>query len=333
MVTWSAAMFIAGLVLGVISLFKKWDKKKTKQVVTILTLVLLGLPILAYMGVGPLQGLNAPLAVIPEGVSIPTPSGDNGAVTTGTETYQPTASYATKDKFSTTSVSGTAYYKVNDLPATTTAKTNVRSGEKYTYWVSNDTYYVEPVVFVAKPGANDIVADAWQNASATITGYDTVNHQTTTNGAYNTSMGANDQANIQITYQGTAKKSAGPFGGVMVLEYNSTISSVTCTGDYLLSDNPYHLTYTTSATTHTYKAWAYSSEVDDGSGAVRTFDCQFKNGASAVGAGSAWYVKFIPANYYVTNDGDIVLDVEKFENDDTTRTGLGTPSATFYWGA
>jgi len=330
MVTWSAAMFITGLVLGIISLFKKWDTKKTKQTVTLLTLILLGLPLLAYMGVGPFQGLNTPLA-IPEGLSVSS-TGNNGATTT-VENYQPTASYATKDKFSTTAVSGTAYYKVNDLPATTTAKTNVKSGERYTYWVSNDSYYVEPVVFIAEPGVNDIVADAWENASATITGYDVVNHETITNGAYNTSMGANDQANIQITYQGTAKKSAGPFGGVMVVEYNSTISSVTCTGDYLLPENPYHLTYTTSATTHTYKAWAYSSEVDDGSGAVRTFDCQFKNGAKAVGAGSPWYVKFIPANYYVTNDGDIVLDVEKFENDDTTRTGLGTPSATFYWGA
>ncbi|MGC9309582.1 MAG: hypothetical protein ACP5D2_02705, partial [Candidatus Nanoarchaeia archaeon] len=76
-----------------------------------------------------------------------------------------------------------------------------------------------------------------------------------------------------------------------------------------------------------------SKDLDDGSGEVRRISCQFKNGASAAGAGSPYYISFIPANYYVTNYGDIVLDVEKYANDDTTRTGFGTRKGTFYWAA
>lgn len=257
------------------------------------------------------------------------------STTGGGATYQPTASYSARDKYSTTSVSGTAYYKVNGNSATTTAYTNVNVGDQITYWMSNTTYWVKPVTKTAGAGVNPFEALGWANSSATVTLYDSVNRQSVTDGAYNTSLGANDQANIEITYQGTAEGSAGPFGGKMVIEMNSTISSVICTGDVLMSNDPYHLTYTTSATTHTYKSWAYGPSLDDGSGAVKRIDCQFKNGATAVGAGSVYYVKFIPANYYVTNNGDIVLDTEKNADGDTTRTGstINLPTATGYWGA
>lgn len=261
-----------------------------------------------------------------------TPAGAN--VASGGESYQPTASYATKDKFATTSISGTSYYKVGNEAAGTVAKTNVRVGGTYTYWVSNSTYYVQPKTFIAHEGANDITADAWQNTTTTLTAYDTVGHATSSAGLSNCSMGANDQCNIEFTYQGTAKNSASPFGGVMVIEYNNTLSSVTCTGDQLLTENPYHLTYKVASIENTYRVLAYSSSMDDGSGNTRTISCQFKNGATAAGAGSPYYVKFIPANYYLTNDGNIVLDTEKFKNDDTTRTNLGGAlTLTSYWAA
>ncbi|MGC9310062.1 MAG: hypothetical protein ACP5D2_05210, partial [Candidatus Nanoarchaeia archaeon] len=161
----------------------------------------------------------------------------------GGPNYQPTATYATKDKFSTTEVSGTSYYKRQGKPASTSALTNVNEGERYTYWMENSSYYVKPEIFTAESGANNIVADAWQNGTVSITGYDTVNRESIADGAYNTSLGANDQANIEFTYQGQSKHSAGPFGGVMVLEYNSTISSVSCSGDQVMKDSPYHVTY------------------------------------------------------------------------------------------
>ena len=277
------------------------------------------------------NGVDGPIicppgTVIQNGVCVSTAGG--GA------TYQPTATYSARDKYSTTSLSGTSYYKVNGHSATTTAYTNVNIGDTVSYWVDNSTYWIKPVTKTAGQGVTIFEALGWSNSSATVTLYDSVNRQATTDGAYNTSMGANDQANIEITYQGTAEGSAGPFGGMMVIEYNATLSSVLCTGDVLMSNSPYHLTYTTSATTHTYKPWAYGPSLDDGSGAVKRIDCQFKNGATAVGDESPYYVKFIPANYYVTDDGDIVLDTEKQADGDTTRVGsvINLPTATGYWG-
>jgi len=327
MITYATGIAILGAITLAIALLaiKKSDTRKKVGWVG---------AIILFVGIFTLVSPNTfPTLQNPMTFTAVTPSGDGGTIISTGEAYQPTASYSAKDKYSTTAVSGTSYYKVGNLPATTTAKTNVKSGETYTYWVENGTYYVKPVIFTAHEGANDIVADAWQNGSVTITGYDLVNHETITGGAYNTSMGANDQANIQFTYQGTAKQSAGPFGGVMALEYNSTISSVLCTGDQITEDNPYHVTYSVSDTSHTYKLWAYTADMDDGSGNVREINCQFKNGATAAGAGASYKITFIPANYYVTNAGDIVLDTEKFANDDTTRTGYGAPSATFYWAA
>ena len=278
------------------------------------------------------QNSNGPI-VCPRGTVL-----QNGVCVSqagGGATYQPTASYSARDKYSTTSLGGTSYYKVNGNSATTTAYTNTNIGDHITYWVSNSTYWIKPVTKSAGQGVTSFEALGWANSSASVSLYDSVNRQATTDGAYNTSMGANDQANVEITYQGNAEGSAGPFGGMMVIEYNATISSVICTGDVLMSNSPYHLTYTTSATSHTYKPWAYGPSLDDGSGAVKRINCQFKNGATAVGAGSPYYVKFIPANYYVTKNGDIVLDTEKFADGDTTRVGstINEPIATAYFGA
>ena len=257
------------------------------------------------------------------------------SVAGGGATYQPTASYSARDKYSTTSISGTSYYKINSNSATTTAYSNTNVGDGITYWIDNSSYWVKPVVKTAGAGVTPFEALGWANSSASLSLYDSVNRQANSAGSYNTSLGANDQANVEITYQGTSEGSAGPFGGKMVIEMNATISSVSCTGDDLTTSDPYHLTYTTSATSHTYKSWAYGPSLDDGSGAVRRIDCQFKNGGTAVGAGSPYYVKFIPANYYVSDAGDIVLDTEKHANGDTTRTGstINLPTVTGYWGA
>jgi hypothetical protein len=248
--------------------------------------------------------------------------------------YQPTATFNAKDKFSTTSVVGTSYYKRGTDATTTTAISNTNPGESISYWVDNATYWVSPAVKVAGPGVTSFEALAWSNGTATVTGYDLVNRQSVTGGEYNTSMAANKQANIEITVQGTSKKSSMPFGGVMVVEYNSTISSVTCNGEDLLSGNPFHLTYTVASTQNTYQVFGVGASLDDGSGAVKKITCQFNNGATAAGADSAYYVKFIPANYYVSQDGNVLLDTEKFADGTTVRTGSrNQPILTAYWGA
>lgn len=249
--------------------------------------------------------------------------------------YTPTAQWSAKDKFSSTSIptaSGTAYYKQNGLIYTTSAPSGLNNGQQYSFWLLNDSdYFVQPATITAGCGNNVITAQAWQNASVTLHGYDKSTLQD--DGVANVTLGANGVANIEITYQGTAKKSAAPFGGVMVVEYNSSISSVTCSGAGLTSSNPYHLTYTVTSLANTATQFGFDGTLDDGSGARRSINCQFQNGASAVGAeGAYYYVKFYPANYYLAQTGEVVLDTEKFANADTTRTAFSyNPTLTLAW--
>lgn len=337
-------LILAGVLMAILGI-KKGTLAKKGPMKTFLAIFGVVLLVYGAVGIGSQFGwydlpdgvdtfflsVGAP-AVIPAG---DTDAGDGAGVASGITTYQPTATYTTQDKYSTTTISGTSYYKRGNTKASTTAQTNVNVGDRLVYWVDNSTYWVKPAIKNAGQGVTPVEAEAWANSTASVSLYDQVGRASATNGASNVSMGANDQANIEVTYQGTAEGSAGPFGGIMVAEFNSTISSLLCTGDVLLSNNPYHLTYTTSATTHTFKEFAYGSSLDDGSGSVKRIDCQFKNGASAVGAASQYYFKFAPADYYVTNGGDIVLDTEKHADGTTTRTGTAKnfPNVNGYWAA
>ena len=267
-------------------------------------------------------------------------AGPNGQAITGSVcSYQPTATYEAKDKYSTTVISGTSYYKVDADPAQTTAYTNVNSGDKIQYWVQNTSrYYVEPSNATVTRCTNAFNADGIRNGTATLTAYDTTNSRSIDNGVANISMGANAQANIRYTYQPTARQGFMPFGGVLVLEQNSSIpgSGVACNAPFLSSNtraDAFTVTYTVAATTNAFVIYRVAPSIEDGSGSAATFTCQYGNGANPAGAGAAFYATLIPANYYITNDGDILLDVEQAANDLSTRTGLGQLPETFYWGA
>ena len=245
----------------------------------------------------------------------------------------PVATYATVDNFSTTVVGGTAYYARDGEQATTTAITNVNPGVEYTYWVSNSTYYVQPKVFTAGNLNNNVVNKiAFANGSATVSLYDTTNRQNFGVTSYNTSVAANGVANIEVSYQGTAKQSFMPFGGLFVVEKNQSFNvngGVSCSGANIQAntgDSAYTITYNPSSTDMNYVVYKVLPTIDDGKDVtVKRINCQFQNGASD----AAGIVKFsfFPANYYLTNDGTIKLDVEKVANGATTRTGLGSITA------
>lgn len=257
--------------------------------------------------------------------------------------FQPTATFTTKDKFASTVITGTAYTKLNSNPYSTQTYTNgagtqnVNAGDSFTFWVSNATTYVKPITISTVSGVNQVINTGLLNGSISLSGYDLVNRKTinvsTDTTGYSTSMGANKQAQIEYSYLGTYKSSAMPFGGALVIEYNSTIASVTCTGDDINPSNDFHVTYNPTYTASTYRVFKVNPTIDDGSGALRKITCIFQNGATAVGAGSQYIANFIPANYYYTNNGDVVLDTEQFANGLTTRTGLGARTLIANWGA
>ncbi len=339
--------WVVGAVLTIGGLmFASRDEKKIggmKKGLVVAVMLILGIGLLALQ-LGWLQQLNPdasylkPLAV---GGATAVQAG-TGASTTGgsgviseTPNYQPTATYATQDAFSSsTAVSGTAYYKQNGLRATSTAITNVNSGTTYTYWMSNSsTYYVEPYTFVATDGANGATnSKAYANSTTepTIVLFSALNNANVQSGKSNVTLGAGGTENIVLKYQGIYQKSNAPFGGALVVEVNQTIASVTCTGNGLSTSNPYKsVTYTVSATDNKYVVFSFDKTIDDGSSNVKEFNCQFKNGASDTSSDVKF--TFIPANYYLSKSGEFLLDIEKSADSDTTKTGLGVIDATMYF--
>lgn len=338
---WTYALIIAiaglvGLIFGQ-AVVKKTSSRKS---LTWFSILFLAVGLLAYTNAIPqLSALNQVIggAVVPASIGT---TGGISSVATTYQGYQPTATYATQDAFvATTSIPGTSYYKRDGDRLTSTAITNTQKGVSYTYWVSNGTYYVEPTSFTASGTDNVVNSKAYQNGSITISGYDVVNDKAVSSSAYNTSMGANANAKLKFTVVGSAKTSALPLGGVMVVELNSTIPTVSCSGDGIVGvNNKHQVTYTATSLANRYVIYEVAKGFDlskDGgsTGVTNVIRCDFTNGATAVGAGSAYYIKFIPANYYVGNDGNLYLDVEQKMNGATTRTGYGSFTSTFYWGA
>lgn len=262
-----------------------------------------------------------------------------GSTSGGTNpAVNPTATYSTKDKFSTSIISGTSYYANDGLPATTSVISNVNPGVKYTYWVDNASTYVKPLVFTASTLNNNIVnQEALLNGTATTSLYDTDNRQTVTNGVYNTSVGIGGVANIEISYQGVAKKSFMPFGGVMIVEKNNSFNvngGVVCSGANLAANtgsDAFTVTYTPSSVDANTVVYKVLPTIDDGANVnTKKVNCQFQE-STGVDAAGAYKVTFIPANYYVTNDGKFALDTEQVANGLTTRTGKGQITLTGYF--
>jgi hypothetical protein len=315
-------------IAGLISLvaFTGKHKKVMGANSSMVGVVALVIALLALGGTGTLGGKWDFLAIEGGGATSDGTSGSNANVN-----VNPVATYATQEKWTTAVVAGTAYYQKKGTAATTTAITNVNPGDSYTYWVSNATTYVRPIEFVAGTLNNNIVnKNGYANATQTIILYDSLGNANVQGGIANVSMGAGDTKSIVLKYQGTYQQSSAPFGGVLIVEKNSSIQQVTCTGDSILPTVPYsQVTYSVSATANNYQMFGLDSTLDDGTSSVRQITCQFKNGATDTSSPVTF--KVIPANYYFANDGNIYLDVQKTANSDTARVGLGTPSATMYF--
>jgi hypothetical protein len=250
----------------------------------------------------------------------------------------PTITYQTQDKYGTTVVGGTGYYKVDNSAYSTTAYSPGTLGANVKYWVQNATaYYVTPTTFAVDECNKQIIPKTGiANGTATLTAYDNVASASVSNGVVNVTLAANGQASITYKYQPTAKQGFMPFGGVLVLEQNSTIptSGITCSAPFLTSNmgaDAFTVTYIpTSSATHSFKIYKVLSSIEDGAGTLKEFTCQYVNGASSPGFG-AFRATLYPANYYPTNDGNILLDVEQAANGLTTRTGMGGLTRTGTW--
>jgi hypothetical protein len=324
--TWAVLLVVLGIVL-VIAGQGFVRKAKARKMLTWLGVIGVGLFLLSYAGIAQLAFLNGQVNLGGTQLAVTTTTTNAGSMAG----YQPTATYSTVDKFTGNGVSGTSYMKTGSSIATSGTIASVNEGTKYTYWVSNATEYVQPNEFVATTGANTVInSNAYANSSASITIFDVLGNQNVQNGVANTSMGAGDSISLDLKYKGTFQGSAMPFGGVLVVETNQSITSVNCNGDDISTSVPFSkVSYTVQAVADTYVTFGVAGTIDDGSGSTKVVHCTFKNGATDTSSPVYW--KFIPANWYRTQAGDLALDVQKNADSSTTRVGLGSVSATTYF--
>lgn len=264
----------------------------------------------------------------------------NGGITT----YAPTATYATTDKYAqTTAITGTAYYSLDGSRFGTSSYTNPGKQSSVSYWIDNSSaqagqYWVAPLTQTVVNSNPNFQNLGYKNGTGSVSLYDITANTPVAVASHNVTLAANGQANIRLTYTPTNKQSAIPFGGDFVVEYNSSISSVSCNGEGIEAQSPFHTTYTVTNTNDKFTIFHVlgvqdGTGFDDATGKIRTIDCQFLNGGSVPGTGNAYYFKFIPANYYLGQDGLIRLDTEKYADGLTTRVGSQTNfiSSTNYW--
>jgi hypothetical protein len=248
--------------------------------------------------------------------------------------FQPAITYAGYDAYASgTAVKGTNQIKVDGkTPVTTYA--NGGAGQNIEYWLSNSSWHCKPASESVPCNPLTIQNKCYGNGTATVTLYDTTYTEISSAaaGANNLSLATSSTANAIVKYIGTALKSNAPFGGLMVVEFPNTISSVTVSGagNIVAGNNGYTLTYSDATSTHTHLLYTYDGTLDDGTGTEKIINLQFKNGASSV-TGDTFTVCFYDANYYLTNAGGFVLDTQQALNQLTTKTGLSIICKTGYF--
>lgn len=254
----------------------------------------------------------------------PVVTGDGNVV--GQCAQNPAYTYSATDAFGTTVIGGTDQIKIGSAkPVSSLA--NPVAGKDLQYWKSNSTYFCNVASDKVNCGSQLEETKCYQNATVTLAVRDLDNDVSLTNGggAQNLTVGANQVHNLELRFQGTSKQANMPFGGCVAVEYPATMLPVTVNGAGIsnLKACPYKWTYSVSATTNTYELFEVPTGFDaDGLGDLKRTSFQVKSGSTNP-SGTA-YVTFQPANYYVTNDGQIVLGIEKDKNQDTTKTFGGT---------
>lgn len=243
----------------------------------------------------------------------------------------PAYTYSAYDAFSTTAIGGTDQIKLNgNKPVTSLASPT--AGQALTYWKSNTSYMCE----VAGPetvqyGPQSVQTTCYANGTTTLAVYDKVGRVTLTNGggANNITIGANGNANLEFSYQANAKQSNFPFGGCVAVDYPTTMSSFSVSGALSdLTPCPYTWTFTPATSGNAYRTFAIPAGFDkDGVGDYKVMNVGML--ASASDPSGTVTITMQPANYYVTNAGEIVLGIEKDKNQDTTKTFATSRTTSF----
>jgi hypothetical protein len=240
----------------------------------------------------------------------------------------PSYSYTAVDAFSlSTTVTGTTYIKQNDRsPVTTLANPTHQADLKL--WLENTSGYLCEVADLGsvKCGSQSVQTECYKNATtvtlAMIDTKATPNAAVNNGGTSNATIGTNDIGYFDIQYTGTSKESFMPFGGCVAIEYPRNITSVTVSGA-LSSEQacPYKWTYGVSSTDNTFITLAVPEGFDAEKVASRKVAQLTLQTGSAPVLDSNITVTFQQAAYYIANDGNFYIGIEKDQDQDPTNVG------------
>jgi len=236
--------------------------------------------------------------------------------------------YAGVNKLTSGAVTVTDAIKV-DGDAPVTSLSAPQPGQQLAYLGTNASYFFEPTTYTVKCGSNGALqTKGYNNATVTLSAYNSAYGSLSSGGgATNVTIGANDNQQFEIRYQGQQYKANMPFGGCLVAEYPSTLTGFNLVGSGITAGCPYHVTHTVSTTSNAVKMFSIPAGFDaSGSADVKVISGSMTSGSDNP-VGTSVFI-LVPANYYQTNAGTFELDTEKFANQDTTRTFRSSVSYT-----
>jgi len=336
--TLALVMFIIGIVLGAIGLFKGWKTKSVKTWMTIVTLVLLGLPVLAWANILPLAAITRPLAVptaIPEVPTVPAPEVPEELC----PVEDTTVTLSAIDKYTAVATGGTHRYRINGAPAKTVSDAGTFAAspgdtlEILWYNESNNVYYgaVDTVV-IPCAGTKTYSAELAKNGTLTISVWNEEGVLIDSAGN-NETLAAGDVVSLDMELKGQYQRDI-PYGMVAVIEYNKTaIDDVVIAGEAgneLESDavpQAFSITYGSAAATKAYLFPAVISNAKWKGTITIDADDSVNPGESN---GGDIKITLYPRDYYINEDNGGAFEGPAAEDEDNALTRDGYFTYTLY---
>jgi len=332
--TLGTLMLLIGIVLGAIGLFKGYRTKQTKNMMTIVTIVLIGLPLLSMAGFIELPFLEQQISPATQAAvsEAPTPVVE----TTLCPVEDTTVTLSAIDKYTATASGGTHRYRICDSNGCSPAKTVSDGGtltaspgdvlEVLFENASTTGYFSVAKTFtIPCAGTKTLYAKVVKNGSLTVKAWNTDGDKID-GSSVNQTLGIGDVKTLDMSLEGQYQKEF-PYGFVVVIEYNKSAEDDVILHDENGVDLPevsvpsvYSPSYGTSSTTKAYEVPAViSTDVVE----LRiTLDASDTNNP---GSGTDGDVKltFYPKNYFINEDKGGAIDGPAAEDEDNVATRTG----------
>jgi hypothetical protein len=289
----------------------------------ILVVLVIGIGYALYAGI-----IKIPTPV--QGTQVPTNTPQ------GSCPQDPALSYIGFDNYNKgTVVSGTKYIKVdNGVPKS--AYATGKYGNNLNVWLSNQTAYTcSPVTKTLGCDNAQIEVPCYANTTISLSAFDKDQNALLSNGggATNFTMSASTPKVLYFRLTGVKDKTATPFGGVMTVEVPNHFSSVVVNSPSVRQGvGNFHDTFTVSGTGQTFVQFNFDGTLEGADGTLKEVPITLTPGSTE--PTNAMYVKVCldSASYYVDKNGNFALDVEKYNNQDTTKVSTYRECQTFYLG-